>query len=363
MHRRGFFRATAATAAGAALGGCSRDDNRRQLRVFVYAGGHEETMRRVFAPAFTAATGAEAVLDAGWWDGVAKLKTSPRGRPAFDLMITDATQGYPAIRAGLFQDIDPQLVPNAARLAAPVLDHWVWRQRRGVPYPDAVMTLAYSKKHVPEPPRTWADLFRPEHAGRVGLYEAYYMSLYTFACALAEEVGRPGTARDLVRTQLEEVLRYAKDRRDRVGLWWPTTTAFAAQLPHGQYRLGNMQSPEMLQQLAADPSLGAVVPPADRAFVQVMWCIPEGTPNADLAHAAIDVIFSDECQLGFARRGSATGVLPVAQQMAREDPVWAGLYPSTAEGLAGIGFYPYDVYAEQGDQLGAFWDREVLRKS
>ena len=37
------------------------------------------------------------VLDAGWWDMLPKLKASPPGQPVYDLVMTDPTQGQPAI--------------------------------------------------------------------------------------------------------------------------------------------------------------------------------------------------------------------------------------------------------------------------
>ena len=104
-NRRIFLISSALTAAGCA--GRRADE----LRIFVYAGGHEKTMRTVFLPRFEAITGATATLHSGWWDSMAKLKSAPANDPPFDLMITDATQGYPAAREGLFAPIDFDAVP------------------------------------------------------------------------------------------------------------------------------------------------------------------------------------------------------------------------------------------------------------
>src|SRR5262245_21135157 len=89
--RRQFLSATAALAAG--IAGCDRGSKHgpfadRELRVFVYAGGHEKTMREVFVPRFEEETGATATLYPGWWDGVPKLKAAPENDPPFDLMVT-----------------------------------------------------------------------------------------------------------------------------------------------------------------------------------------------------------------------------------------------------------------------------------
>src|SRR5262249_19681572 len=152
----------------------------QELRIFVYSGGHEKTMREVFVPRFEAATGATAVLDAGWWDAIPKLKASPADRPPYDLLVTDATQGFPAAREGLFRRLNLGHIPNHKNLTPAVLDHWVFRDGHGITFPDSVMTLAYHKQAVAGEPVGWADLLRDDLRGKLGMYNSFYMSLYTF---------------------------------------------------------------------------------------------------------------------------------------------------------------------------------------
>lgn len=356
--RRRFLQGSAALAAG--LAGCS-SKSRRGLRVFVYAGGHEATMRAEFVPAFEAETGATVTLYPGWWDGMAKLKAAPAGDPPFDLMITDATQGFPAAREGLFARLDWSKIPNKQHLASAALDHWVTKEGHGLTYPDSVMTFAYSKSRAKEPPAKWGDLLRPEFSGKLGLYNNYYMSLYTVACILAEQGGNAASAHDLIATKLDDVFRLAKEIRPRVKLWWQTSTDMILALANGDCSAGNMHSPEYIQALREKPDLGAAVPETNRAFVQVFWAIPAGSPNRDLAHHALNLLFSEGVQLGFARRGLAATRLDVAKQVAAEDPFWKRLYPHTEGQFAAIKYYPYDTYANYGAELGDRWDRVVLR--
>jgi putative spermidine/putrescine transport system substrate-binding protein len=333
----------------------------QQLRVFVYAGGHEKTMREVFVPRFESATGATAILDAGWWDAIPKLKVSPSSQPPFDLLITDATQGYPAAREGLFRPLNLDRIPNHKNLTPSVLENWIFRERHGIPYPDSVMTLAYDREAVSEAPAGWADLLRDDLRGKLGMYNSFYMSLYTFACMKAASEGQAGRAAALLQQDLDGVLRFARANRDRVKFWWQTSTDMTLGLVNRDCVAGNMHSPEMLQALRAQPRLGAVVPEADRAFVQVFWAIPAGTPRAELAEAAIDLIFSEDMQVEFGRRGSATAVLPAAQRLAAVDPLWGQLYPHTPEQFRSLRYYPYDTYFDHWDAIEQFWTREVLR--
>lgn len=359
--RRFLKRAASAAILSSGCGGKAGNNGGQQLRVFVYAGGHEQTMREVFVPRFEAATGASAVLDAGWWDAIPKLKASPPDRPPYDLVITDATQGFPAARDGLFRQLDLSRIPNHKNLPPSVLDHWIYRERHGIPYPDSVLTLAYHKDAIGETPRGWDDLLRDDLRDKLGLYGSFYMSLYTFACMKAAAEGKPSTARAMVRKDLDGILKFARSHRDRVKLWWQTSTDMTLGLINRDCAAGNMHSPEMLQALRAHPKLGAVVPETDRAFVQVFWAIPAGSSRVELAEQAIDLIFSEEMQYEFAKRGSATAVLPAARRVAAEDPLWASLYPHTEKQLRDLRYYPYDVYFEHWDEIEKFWTREVLR--
>lgn len=365
-NRRRFLKTATLGLAGSALG-CqgqtasqgNRSEN--QLKIFVYAGGHDQTMREVFVPAFEAQTGAKALLFPGWWDGIPKLKTAPANDPPFDLMITDATQGYPAAREGLFSTINFAAVPNQKMLAPASLDHWIFRDRVGLPYPDSTMTLAYDKRQLANPEPGWSLLLQSTLSGKIGLYTSFYMSLFTFAAILADADGKAGTAHELLQSQPDSVFEFAREHRKRVKLWWPTSTDMILALNERSVAAGNMHSPEYLLALREKPDLGAIVPDRDRAMVQVFWAIPTGTRQKELAEQALNVLFSEDVQLGFARRGMATPRADVASRMASEDPIWKNLYPHTDEQFRDLKYYPYDFYSEHWDDFADRWDRTILR--
>lgn len=364
--RRRFLQASAGAVAGI-VSGCGpagpavNSRSKRELRVFVYAGNHENTVREVFVPRFQAAGDTRVTLYSGWWDAIAKLKTAPSNAPPFDLMITDATQGYPAAREGLFAKINFARIPNHRAMTPTALDTWIYQDGFGLPYPDSVMTFAFHRGLVIPPPTRWSDLFQSRLAGKLGLYNSFYMSLYTFAAALADANGRPGSAHELVRAKPDEVFRYAREHREAVKLWWPTSTDMILALNDQVVSAGNMHSPEYLQAIREKPEFAARVPDDDRAMVQVFWAIPAGTKNQDLAESALDLMFSEEVQLEFAQRGMATALPQVAAKMAQADPYWKTFYPHTDEQFRTLQYYPYDVYAEHWDEFADRWDRTILR--
>jgi len=371
LTRRGFLGIASAAGLGAALG-CSSGNSGgsgngefkgQKLRVFVYSGATEKTFRESFVPRFEAKTGATVVVDPGWWDSIPKLKASPPGQPAFDLVVTDATQGYPAIKEGLFQKLDLSRIPNKANLSPSVLDTWVYKEGYGITFPESVMTLAYNKELIDFEPKSWGDLLKDSAKGKLGLYNSFYMSLYTFACMKVSQEGKPGTAHAEVSNNLKGVFDFAKAHRDRIKFWWPTSTDMVLNLTQKNCAIGNMHATEILQALPHRTELGAVVPAEDRACVQVMWVIPEGTKVKALAEEAINVLLSEEVQTDYARAGSMTPILSVAKKAAEEDAFWKQIFPSTEEQLKAVQYYPYEAYFKDWDNIVATWDQEVLRKS
>lgn len=367
--RRVFLGATGASLAGL-LGGCSGsappangDFRGRTLTVFVYS-GLDQIFQEHFAEPFAAQTGATVVLDAGWWDSIARLMASPPGQPAYDLVLTDATQGYPAIRSGMFRQINFDRVPNSRELAPSALDNWVAKDRYGLTFHESALSLAWNRSRVATDPVGWGDLLRDDLKGKIALYDGFYMSFYTFACMKAAADGKLGTAHQSVTENIGSVFDFARKERERVQFWWPTGTKMLQDLLQGNFAAGNAHSVGVLQTGKEKPDvIGFTTPDADRAFVQLMWVIPADTPNAELAETAINFLLSHETQVAMARRGAGTSHVAAARQVAAEDPVWRRTYPSTDEQFRTMQYFPYEAYFQDWDQLTKTWEQEILRKS
>lgn len=337
----------------------------RTLTIFVYSGLTEDTYRNVFAPAFEKATGAKVVLSPGWWDSVAKIKSSPNDQPPFDLVETDPTQGFPAIRESLFQKIDLSTIPNGKAFAPQILNSSIYTDSWGLPFISSAMTLCWNKDLVPSGLQKWSDLFSDGLKGKIMLYNAYYMSLYTFAVAKVEMDGKPGTAKAEMQNNLDGVLQFAKDKRDWVKYWWPTTDDAVNALLQKNVSAGNIHGNGLITPVQQNKPIGFTVPQNDQAYVQLFFVVPATSKNKDLAEAAINFFASPEMQKAF---GAQTGQLAVnipniASEVAQTQPVWAQVYPHTADQFANLSYYPYDVMDKNSDKISKFWDSQVLRSS
>lgn len=369
--RRQFLAGASASALALATG-CGRDtavsgtgEYRGQtLTVFVYS-GLDRIFQEHFVEPFEASTGAKVVLDVGWGDAIAKLKQSQdEGEPAFDLVLTDATQGYPAIKSGLFRQIDLSNVPNRKALAPISLDNWVAKERYGITFHESAMSLIWDRRQVKRELTGWGDLLRDDLNGKIALYEWFYLSLYTFACMKVAAEGKPGTAIEVVNNDIGGVLDYARRESKRLRFWWPNGEKMKQDLLQGNFAAGNAHSVTCLMAVADRPEvIGFTTPEADRVYVQLMWVIPSKTPRASLAEIAIDFLLRKDVQVALARRGAGTSHVEAAKQVARENPLWANTYPSTEEQFRTMRYFPYEAYFKDWDHIAKVWQQEVLRQS
>ena len=377
LSRRQFLASASLAAGGALFTACGKKNapnasasgsgdqpfKGQTLRIFTYSGPNEKSLRTLFIPDFEAKTGAKVIVDPGWWDSIPKLKASPPGQPAFDLVLTDATQGFHAVRDGMFQKLDMSKIPNRVGLAPTAIDNWVYKEEYGITFPDSPMTLAYNKTLLDSAPANWGDLLKDNFNGKLGMYNSFYMSLYTFACMKAAADNAPGTAAKLVRENLQGVFDFAKANRDRVKVWYTTSTDMVQNLSRKNCFLGNISGAGLGPALHLNTDLAGVVPETDRGCTLLMYVIPVGSKVVDLAHEAINELMSEKVQVAFGRMGLNVMLPSVAKQIAAEDKIWASIFPHTDAHFAGAQYYPYDAYMDHWDDIVKMWDREVLRKS
>ncbi|MGI9303883.1 MAG: ABC transporter substrate-binding protein [Gammaproteobacteria bacterium] len=372
--RRRFLKASSAAGIGALTASklgmfgadvqAAQDFKGERLRIFTYAGAWGDQFTNNFAPLFKQLTGADLIVELGWWDSIPKLKASPPDNPAFDLIMTDATQGYPAIREGLFQKVDMNAVPNAKLFAPEVMDNWVVKEGWGVTWPDAAQTGVYHKDHVKDAPASWSDLLDTKYDDKLGMYNSFYFSLFTFACAKVDSEGKSGTARQEVADNLEGVLEFAKNQSERVNYWWPSSSDMALNLLQANVHIGNIHSVDIVPVVREGKPVGVFVPDTDRASFQALWLISKDTKKKELAEAAINIFCGEEFQEIYAADGGFPTAIPaVAEKVAASDEVWALINPHKAEHFKNVGYYPYDAYFSAWDHIVEVWDKEVLRKS
>jgi putative spermidine/putrescine transport system substrate-binding protein len=162
MTRRAVATLVAATAM-ATLPNLSRAQARR-FAVASITGSWEVAFREIIIPAFRAHNGnPDVALDAIIaLEQLAKVAASP-GNPPLDTMLLDSGPALMAIDKGLVDPLPIDQLTNykdispAAKLPDGVAAFFIF------------IGIAYNPDRIKTPPASWADLWKPEYKGRVGV--------------------------------------------------------------------------------------------------------------------------------------------------------------------------------------------------
>ena len=101
-------------------------------------------------------------------DVVAQIKAA-QGYSPYDAMPNGEPPHLIGIKDGYIQKADPAKIPNYGNVYPEFIRK---SQGYGVPVTYSLIGLAYNEKLVKAPPRAWADLWRPEYKGLVGIPRA-----------------------------------------------------------------------------------------------------------------------------------------------------------------------------------------------
>lgn len=337
----------------------------QEITLLVYSGLTEELYRQHFVPQFEVATGARAIIDSAWTEGIARLEAAPDDAPPFQLVLTDPTQGLPAIQQGLFQQFDTAAITNAGNFHPKLLDATVWNEGFGLPFHSSAMTLAWNTELNPDGFSRWGELLETAPAGGLMLYTLPYMSLYTFAEMLADAEGLPpGSGRGLFDEELDRVLAFAAEQAGQVDFFWPDTSTAVQTLIGGDAGAGNLHGNGLLAPQRDGEPVAGTIPEGTDAYVQLFFAIPQGVDNLELSLAALNHIASREFQQALASSGEYSCAVPdIAAEYAETDEAWAAAFPHTAAEFESFAYYPYDTYAANQQRIEETWDTEILRSA
>ena len=135
-----------------------------ELVAATFGGTWANVQKEILAPYFSKKTGATVVQSPMLATAqIAKLTAAKGGQAPFDVAMLDEGPALEAIDAGLIAKYEAPKSPNFANL---------YPQFKGEFGPAITMQaigIAYNPKTVKTPPTSWADLWKPEYKGRVGI--------------------------------------------------------------------------------------------------------------------------------------------------------------------------------------------------
>jgi putative spermidine/putrescine transport system substrate-binding protein len=255
----------------------------------MYGGRWENTWREKVLPPFSKTIGRSVTLDIGLgtrW--VSNFRAAGKDNPPFSALMLNERYTAMLRDDGFFEPLTPALVPNLAD----VVPSAILKDNTAVTGMLAPLVIAYRTDLVKKPPRGWADLWRPDLRGQLGLYAITNSAAVMLALWAAEHFGKGPTDIDTAVKKFAELKPFPQ-------------IAYSAQLTplltQGQIAVAPIDIGEIVPLKQRGLPLDFVVPEEGMmVFDQSFSVLARG---ADKAAAAkyLDYVLSPEIQLFMAK--------------------------------------------------------------
>lgn len=255
----------------------------RKLVFATFTGSWEEAHRDVLVPAFKKASGQDVLLDAMLSvDQIAKVAAA-RNNPPIDVMLHDPGPALTAIGQDLVEPFPvassknyKDLIPEAQDPMGPSMFF-------------QVVGLTYNPEKIKTPPTSWADLWKPEYKGRVGITNLNS----TLGTGFLVEIARMHGGGE---GNVEEGFKAIDKLKPNLAAVAANPGALAALYQQGQIDIspGNFTAIQILK--ARGVPVEFVAPKEGAIAFKTSIHIVKNSPNKTLAAQLIDVALSPEVQ-------------------------------------------------------------------
>jgi len=269
----------------------------------------------------------------------AKLLSEKRIRRASsDLIHVNSSDAFELKRQGVVADLDLTKIPNYAdvveELKAPYFLPWLY----------SGVVIIYNRDKVSEPPKSYAELWDPKWAGRIGLTNQLYFNYLMMAGLVAKgdmtsvEDGKP---------LLEKLVGESKPRL------YAAHQQLQAGLANGEVDIAINYKARGLQWAKDGLSLGIQYPEEGAIAVTFGACLTEFGPNRDAAYTYLDAMLDPTAMAGLAE---ASLYAPANPKAAISDETRA-LVDFTPDERARMRFLDYGYVAENTASWLEWWNK------
>ena len=333
----------------------------QEMTVAAYAGVYLETIKNVMGKKFTEDTGGEIDFVPVYGDYVSLIASAPPDRPPYDLTTCFTPDVIRGTAEGVWLPLRRENIPNAQDLNA-------WHLRisgvgfEGVdltyslPFVYVEVVLGYNKEVISFVPTSWADLWRPEVQGLIGL-DTVYHHINTGLTALILD-DQPGLGemytdegRDAIIDKLNEL---------DVALWWDVSAQATAAMERGDIAILAHAAEQISSLVRKNPDkFGMVVPKEGSANAPDYMCVVRGTEVRDMAEAFINYMLDPVLQAEWAEE------VPywMSNSKVEYGPIASQVIPPTNEEREALFFnVDWDQYLGLWDHIDERMRKEVYTK-
>jgi spermidine/putrescine transport system substrate-binding protein len=287
---------------GGNAGGGDKPFAGQTLIATAYSGPYYDAFKEIMVPAFEERTGATIQFIPTNGEELSELSAAPEGNPPYDVVMCPGPDYIRGIKQNLYEELVPADIPNMADLTDFHKQDFGFglTTKYGVPFDFGVFVLAYNKETLGFTPTSYADLWRPEVQGEIGLDAIYwYQNASAAALLLDDDPGLEEMYEPVDSAAWDDIVHKLQELN--VAQWFQTGAEMAAALERGDISMA-IASLEIVSAMAkADPDKFGMVVPSEAAVGYIdYFCIARGTDKVPLANEWLNTLLDPELQARWA---------------------------------------------------------------
>jgi len=263
----------------------------RTLNIMSNGGYYLENLRKYIIEPFEKKTGAKVLVTEAFSAAMLNRLRAEKASPTVDLISIGEFAAVSGRTEGLFQKIDPSLVPSLKDLGAQFKN----ADGYGIQSVSGPIVIVYNKNRVKVPPAGWADFWQSQFKGKVVIADIDNFTGVQFLVTAARIAGGgeknidPGFGK---MKELKPNLSYIYKGEGQ-------------EVPHGLAKgdiwISHMMLVKAMELLKENAPVGVVIPKEGAHPQPYTLEIVNGSKNKDLAHTFLDIALGVEAQEGFAK--------------------------------------------------------------
>lgn len=262
-------------------------------------------------------------------------KRLPRGN--MDIACFTGQGAYEMYKNGLLEELDETKIPNMKYLPK------IYRNNYSVPHIYTGRVILYNPEIIKTPPTSYADLWNPEYANKVGVIDIQYQTTIESAAMI-----NGGSLTDF--EPGKEKLLELKKQGVRI---YPTNEAMAQAMKTGECAICIMWNARGYMWKEAGIPIEIAIPKEGLVLYISEMTVPKNARNKEAAYAYLNAILEEEPQKAFAKN---MGYAPTNETV-KLDPELAALVDYTDSQRQEFMMQNLEYLAENDPQLQEWWNK------
>jgi putative spermidine/putrescine transport system substrate-binding protein len=354
VSRRAVLATSAAGAAALAMPriGWAQD---KSLKVGVYGGYFKDSFDKHVFPEFTKATGiaVESVAEPTGEAWLVQLEQAARaGQAPADVSMMSQTSTLKGIAVDLWAPLDLAKIPNAANVKPEFIAKYPDGRVAGIGAVTWFITLVSNTDAYGEAPDSWAFMWDPANADKLGLLALVSNSF------LLEITAKTFFADDPKILDTEEGILKVMDKiaelKPNVKLWYRDEAQFEQALKSGEIPMGQYYHDVTGLAAADGHPVRSTFPKEGGVNDAGLWVVSKASEKIDEAHAFIDYMSKPETQALLSRKvGTSPTVKREVLDLTEEE------FGAVSSEIPAI-IPRYDLYTTKSDWLNQKWTELIV---